>query len=59
MKQFHPLTIERLERETKDSLRIALAVPKELEADYDFQPGQHLPFEITVDGKKLRRTYSI
>ena len=59
MKQFHPLKIERLERETKDSLRIALAVPEELEAEYDFQPGQHLPFEITVDGKKLRRTYSI
>lgn len=59
MKQFHPLTIERLERETKDSVRIALSVPEELEAEYEFQPGQHLPFEITVDGKKLRRTYSI
>ena len=59
MKQFHPLTIERFERETRDSLRIALAVPDEFENEYEFLPGQHLPFEIVVDGKKIRRTYSI
>jgi ring-1,2-phenylacetyl-CoA epoxidase subunit PaaE len=59
MKQFHPLTIERIEHETTDSVRIALAVPPEFEAEYEFLPGQHLPFEITVDGRKLRRTYSI
>jgi ring-1,2-phenylacetyl-CoA epoxidase subunit PaaE len=59
MKQFHPLTIERIERETRDSLRIALAVPGEFESEYEFLPGQHLPFEILVDGRKIRRTYSI
>ncbi len=59
MKQFHPLTIERIEHETTDSVRIALAVPDAFESDYEFLPGQHLPFQITVGGKKLRRTYSI
>ncbi|MDH3336997.1 MAG: 2Fe-2S iron-sulfur cluster-binding protein [Gammaproteobacteria bacterium] len=59
MKQFHPLTIARLDRETKDSVRIALCVPDEFADEYAFLPGQHLPFQITVDGKKLRRTYSI
>jgi len=59
MKKFHPLTIERIERETMDSVRVALAVPGEFEGDYEFLPGQHLPFEITVGGKKIRRTYSI
>ena len=59
MKAFHPLTIERIEPETKDSVRIALGVPDEFAADYEFRPGQHLPFEIELDGKKLRRTYSI
>jgi ring-1,2-phenylacetyl-CoA epoxidase subunit PaaE len=59
MKDFHPLTIERIEHETKDSLRIALAVPAELDAEYGFLPGQHLPFEIEINGRKLRRTYSI
>lgn len=59
MKQFHPLTIERIENETSDSVRIALAVPAGYESDYEFLAGQHLPFEITIDGRKLRRTYSI
>ncbi len=59
MKEFHALTVERIDQETRDSVRIALAVPEELAAEYEFKPGQHLPFQITVDGKKLRRTYSI
>jgi ring-1,2-phenylacetyl-CoA epoxidase subunit PaaE len=59
MKQFHPLKIERIGRETADSVRIALAVPAEFEADYEFLPGQHLPFEISVGDRKVRRTYSI
>ena len=59
MSKFHPLTIERITPETKDSVRIALAVPEEFAAEYEFLPGQHLPFEITLNGKKLRRTYSI
>ncbi len=59
MRQFHPLTIERVVPETQDSVRIALRVPEEFADEYEFLPGQHLPFEVTIDGKKLRRTYSI
>lgn len=59
MRRFHPLVIERLERETADSVRVALAVPAELREDFSFLPGQHLPVQLTVDGKRLRRTYSI
>ena len=59
MRQFHSLTIKSIKRETRDSIRIALGVPEELRSEYEFLPGQHLPFQITVDGKKLRRTYSI
>ncbi|NIV17873.1 MAG: 2Fe-2S iron-sulfur cluster binding domain-containing protein [Woeseiaceae bacterium] len=59
MKEFHPLTVERIEHETKDSMRIALGVPEEFADEYRFLPGQHLPFQVTIDGKKLRRTYSI
>lgn len=59
MKQFHPLKIERIEHETADSVRVVLAVPAEFDSDYEFLPGQHLPFEMTIDGQKVRRTYSI
>jgi len=40
-------------------VRIALAVPEELASEYEFLPGQHLPFQISLNGKKVRRTYSI
>lgn len=59
MRQFHTLTVTRVERETPDSLRIDLDVPAEVRGDYDFLAGQHLPIEIEIDGRRLRRTYSI
>ena len=59
MKQFHPLTVEQIAGETKDSVRIALSVPADMQDEYAFLAGQHLPFQIIVGGKKLRRTYSI
>lgn len=59
MKQFHKLTVDDIARETRDSLRISLRVPAELEDEFRFLPGQHLPFQVTLDGKKIRRTYSI
>jgi len=59
MRQFRPLTVEKIEAESKDAVRIALGVPEEFANDYEFLAGQHLPFQISIDGKKLRRTYSI
>jgi len=59
MRKFHPLTITRIRPDTRDSIRVSLAVPDELADEYRFNPGQHLPFEIELDGRKLRRTYSI
>ncbi len=59
MREFHPLTVERIVPETRDSVRIALSVPEELADEYRYLPGQHIPFEIELEGTKLRRTYSI
>jgi ring-1,2-phenylacetyl-CoA epoxidase subunit PaaE len=59
MRQFQPLTIKHIRPETRDSIRMSLVVPEELQSEYRFAPGQHLPFEIQLDGKKIRRTYSI
>jgi ring-1,2-phenylacetyl-CoA epoxidase subunit PaaE len=59
MRQFHELTVERLDEETADSRRVVLRVPDALRDTYSFLPGQHLPIQITIDGKHLRRTYSI
>lgn len=59
MKQFHPLTIVAKRQETRDSIRLALDVPPDLRPDFQFQPGQHLPIQVDLDGKRVRRTYSI
>lgn len=59
MRQFHSLKVQCIERETADSMRIALQLPDELKAEYDFLPGQHLPIQLNIDGRKIRRTYSI
>ena len=59
MKQFHELEVAGKSNETRDSVRIALAVPEDEREEFAFLPGQHLPIQIDRDGKKLRRTYSI
>ncbi len=59
MKQYHPLKIVAKHAETEDSVRLAIDVPDDLRGEFDFLPGQHLPLRVTVDGKALRRTYSI
>jgi len=59
MKQFHPLRIVAKHQETRDSIRMVLDVPENLKPAFEFHPGQHLPIQVEVDGKRLRRTYSI
>jgi len=59
VKQFHSLKILSKQRETRDSVRIALDVPEALRQDFAFLPGQHLPVQIERDGRHVRRTYSV
>lgn len=40
-------------------MRIAFEVPETLQSTFEFQSGQHLPVQANIDGKRLRRTYSI
>lgn len=59
MRQFHKLPVTRITKETPDSLRVALDVPPEIKSEFEFLPGQHLPVQVSVDGRVVRRTYSI
>lgn len=59
MRKYHPLTIVQKQNETSDSVSLALDVPEEIRDEFAFLPGQHLPLQVTVDGKPVRRTYSI
>ncbi len=59
MRQFHALKIAAKRHETRDSVRLALDVPDELQETFQFLPGQHLPIRVERNGTELRRTYSI
>ena len=59
MRQFHTLKVAAKRNETRDSVRLALEVPEELQATFEFLPGQHLPIRVDRNGTSLRRTYSI
>lgn len=59
MRKFHLLTVTELRPETPDSMRVALGVPEDVREEFEFLPGQHLPLQISLNGKPVRRTYSI
>jgi ring-1,2-phenylacetyl-CoA epoxidase subunit PaaE len=57
--RFHRLAVSELRRETPDAVSLTFAIPKELEQDYRFSPGQYLTLRTTMDGEEVRRSYSI
>lgn len=59
MSAFHPLTVVDVRPETTDTISVAFEVPSELCAAYRFQPGQHVALRHRVNGRQVRRAYSI
>lgn len=59
MPSFHKLRVREVRRETDDCVSVSFAVPEELKDAYAFTHGQYLTFKLNVDGKQVRRSYSI
>lgn len=59
MTKFHKLVVAEVRPETADCVSIAFDVPAELQKDYTYIQGQHLTIKLTIDGKEVRRSYSI
>lgn len=59
MSKFHSLKIAEINKETADCVSITFDVPKELEAEYKYIPGQYLTLKTVLGGEELRRSYSI
>lgn len=57
--KFHELAICKIEELTDDAKTISFQIPKGLKSDYAFTPGQYLTLRADVDGKDVRRSYSI
>lgn len=56
---FNKLKVSAVSKETEDCVSIAFSVPKSLENDYQFQPGQYLTLKQIINGEDVRRSYSI
>lgn len=56
---FHTLEVSAVLRETPDCTSFELAVPSNLREAYRYRAGQHITFEVAVDGVTLHRCYSL
>ena len=56
---FYKLAIKEIKRETKNTVSIVFNIPQELKSAYQFIAGQYVTLKLTLDGKELRRAYSI
>lgn len=59
MSSFYKLNIKEVRRETKDAVSVLFNVPLEFKDFYSFIAGQYVNLKLTLDGKEIRRAYSI
>lgn len=57
--KFNALTVSEVRRLTDDAVEVSFEVPEELQADYDYVPGQYVALRADIDGNEVRRSYSI
>lgn len=59
MSKFHSVKVKSIQRQTKDAVAITLDIPKELQNEFAYIPGQYITFKVKVDGKDYNRSYSL
>ncbi|WP_299393589.1 ferredoxin--NADP reductase [uncultured Gelidibacter sp.] len=59
MSHFHNLTIKNIERITSKAVTISFEVPQDLKDTFSFQAGQYITLRSHLDGKEIRRDYSL
>lgn len=56
---FNTLRVRQVRRLTADSVEVTFEVPADLQADFDYAPGQYVALRTQIDGQEVRRSYSI
>ena len=59
MADFHPLKIDQLIYQANDSVQIKFDVPEDYKENFSYKAGQYINIEAEIDGKNVRRSYSI
>lgn len=53
------LSVSEKKKETTNAISLTLEVPSQLKEKFQFEPGQYITFIQELDGKELRRSYSL
>ena len=59
MPRFKKLTVKEIVKETESAISINFEVPQELANEFKFIGGQYITLRTTIEGKEIRRSYSI
>ncbi len=59
MSVFHNLSVKEVKRETKNAVSVVFNIPENLRDEFNFLPGQYITLQVNLEGKKVRRAYSI
>ena len=59
MATFHKINIQEVIRETADAVSLIFDIPGNLKSNFAFHSGQYLTLKKTINGKEVRRAYSI
>ncbi len=57
--RFHALSVADVRPLTDDAIEVTFAVPEDLVDDYRYLPGQNVALRATIDGREVRRSYSL
>jgi len=59
MPRFKKITVQEIKRETENAISIVFAIPTDLKNEFKFIPGQYITIRTAIEGKEIRRSYSI
>lgn len=59
MSKYHPLFIKSIKKETENAVIITFEVPEKLKPEFLFKAGQYVILKTTIQGKEIRRDYSL
>lgn len=57
--RFHTLTVQEVRPLTADAVEVTFAVPADLAGEFDYLAGQHVALRTEIDGREVRRSYSL
>lgn len=57
--KFYSLRIQSIRRITDDSAELSLEIPPTLQGEFNFDAGQYITLKKTIEGKEIRRSYSL